>query len=80
MFVSGLDVAVKKLKIETSLDSGTLQELRDEVDLLSSLRHPNIVQIIGASTRNRTNMFIVTEYLVSNSLALSHICFGECSC
>eukprot|EP01048_Picozoa_sp_COSAG05_P007736 COSAG05_NODE_555_length_8709_cov_14.619861_5_plen_839_part_00 len=71
----GLDVAVKKLKVEGELSMDDphkletqLVELRAEVDMLSSLRHPNVVQILGASTRNSANLFIVTEYLTEGSI------------
>jgi hypothetical protein len=62
----GLDVAVKKIKL--SVDAEVLSELRSEVDMLSSLRHPNVIQILGASTRNPANLFIVTEYVNKGSL------------
>lgn len=37
-------------------------QFRDELDLLQRLRHPNVVQFLGAVTQN-TPMMIVTEFL-----------------
>lgn len=40
---------------------------RDELALLQKLRHPNVVQFLGAVTQS-TPMMIVTEYLPKVSL------------
>ena len=70
----GLDVAIKKLKTD-SLKTADPQEaaeliaeLRAEVDVLTHLRHPNVVLIMGASTKNPANLFIVTEFLDRGNL------------
>ena len=64
----GLDVAIKKLKTDQlkADDQNQVEliaELRSEVDVLTTLRHPNVVLIMGASTQNPANLFIVTEFL-----------------
>ena len=65
----GLDVAIKKLKTDSLKTADPTEaaeliaELRAEVDVLTHLRHPNVVLIMGASTKNPANLFIVTEFL-----------------
>jgi hypothetical protein len=57
----GTDVAVKTLKTE-DLDWDTIMEdLRVEIQILSQLRHPNVVLYIGAST-SPPDVCIVTEW------------------
>ena len=56
----GSDVAVKLLTTATVTDD-VLRSLKQEVSILSQLRHPNVVLYMGASTRP-PNIFIVTEW------------------
>ncbi|CAL5358869.1 unnamed protein product [Camellia sinensis] len=57
----GIEVAVKKLGEEVTADEDKMA-FSDELELLQKIRHPNVVQFLGAVTRN-TPMMIVTEYL-----------------
>ncbi|ETP34898.1 TKL/DRK protein kinase [Phytophthora nicotianae P10297] len=45
-----------------------LASFRDEIELMSCLRHPNIVQFIGASWDNASNLCIVMEYLENGDM------------
>jgi len=41
----------------------SIARFRDEIELMAGLRHPNIVQLIGASWDNCSNLCLVMEYL-----------------
>ena len=45
-----------------------MEELKKEVQILSNLRHPNVVLYIGACTQDPTNLCIVTEWCARGSL------------
>jgi len=57
----GKDVAVKKLHQHTLIDTA-LEEFKKEVDIMTHLRHPNIVLLMGACTEPG-NLMIITELL-----------------
>jgi serine/threonine protein kinase len=63
----GTKVAVKELSTADFSEEAFL-EFRDELDLLQRLRHPNVVQFLGAITQS-TPMMIVTEFLPQMDLA-----------
>lgn len=63
----GIKVAVKKLEEEVTVDEDKVRAFRDELALLQKLRHPNVVQFLGAVTQS-TPMMIVTEYLPKGDL------------
>ncbi|KAF9683723.1 hypothetical protein SADUNF_Sadunf04G0044000 [Salix dunnii] len=58
----GIQVAVKKLGEEVLPDEDKVRAFRDELALLQKIRHPNVVQFLGAVTQS-SPMMIVTEYL-----------------
>ncbi|KAM6549831.1 hypothetical protein CsatB_021507 [Cannabis sativa] len=58
----GIQVAVKTLEEEVLTDDNKVNAFRDELALLQKLRHPNVVQFLGAVTQS-SPMMIVTEYL-----------------
>ncbi|PON69406.1 Serine/threonine protein kinase [Parasponia andersonii] len=58
----GIQVAVKTLGEEVFTDENKVKAFRDELALLQKLRHPNVVQFLGAVTQS-SPMMIVTEYL-----------------
>nr|AVG22651.1 MAPKKK4 [Plasmodiophora brassicae] len=62
----GTDVAIKKLK-DSEVDDKVLADLKNEVAILSQLRHPNVVLYIGACTVP-PNVCIVTEWCDRGSL------------
>jgi ankyrin repeat protein len=62
----GTEVAVKKLYTQRMKDKD-LKEFRAEIQMMSKLRHPNVVLFMGACT-NPPNLCIVTEYLPRGSL------------
>ncbi|XP_021764211.1 serine/threonine-protein kinase STY8-like [Chenopodium quinoa] len=63
----GIQVAVKKLGDEVFTDEEKLRAFRDELSLLQRIRHPNVVQFLGAVTQH-TPMMIVTEFLPKGDL------------
>ncbi|CAK9210161.1 unnamed protein product [Sphagnum jensenii] len=63
----GTKVAVKELYTGDLADEG-LRQFRSELDLLQKLRHPNVVQFLGAVTQSAPLM-IITEFLPGLDLA-----------
>ncbi|KAE8705366.1 hypothetical protein F3Y22_tig00110429pilonHSYRG00874 [Hibiscus syriacus] len=63
----GTPVAVKRILPSLSDDRLVIQDFRHEVNLLVKLRHPNIVQFIGAVTEKKPLM-LITEYLRGGDL------------
>ncbi|KAI8019538.1 Integrin-linked protein kinase 1 [Camellia lanceoleosa] len=47
----GIEVAVKKLGKEVTVDEDKMRAFRDELELLKKIRHPNVVQFLGAVTK-----------------------------
>lgn len=64
----GTPVAIKKLYIDESKVGEILQDLENEIEILSKLRHPNVVLYIGASTKF-PDIRIVTEWCDRGSLS-----------
>ncbi|KAI8525734.1 hypothetical protein RHMOL_Rhmol13G0253000 [Rhododendron molle] len=65
----GIQVAVKRLGEEVTADEDKVRAFRDELALLQKIRHPNVVQFLGAVTQS-SPMMIVTEYLPKGDLRL----------
>ncbi|KAG6489961.1 hypothetical protein ZIOFF_051243 [Zingiber officinale] len=63
----GIQVAVKKFNEDMITDEDKLRAFRDELELLQQIRHPNVVQFLGAVTQS-SPMMIVTEYLAKGDL------------
>ncbi|RDY04864.1 Serine/threonine-protein kinase STY46 [Mucuna pruriens] len=63
----GTPVAVKRILPSLSEDRLVVQDFRHEVNLLVKLRHPNIVQFLGAVT-DRKPLMLITEYLRGGDL------------
>ncbi|KAJ4905387.1 Integrin-linked protein kinase family [Raphanus sativus] len=63
----GIDVAVKTFGEEMFSDEDKVNAFRDELALLQKIRHPNVVQFLGAVTQSNP-MMIVTEYLSKGDL------------
>ncbi|XP_050373019.1 integrin-linked protein kinase 1 isoform X1 [Argentina anserina] len=63
----GTPVAVKRILPSLSGDRLVIQDFRHEVNLLVKLRHPNIVQFLGAVTEKKPLM-LITEYLRGGDL------------
>ncbi|KAJ6852290.1 serine/threonine-protein kinase STY8 [Iris pallida] len=59
----GTPVAVKRILPSLSDDRLVIQDFRHEVNLLVKLRHPNIVQFLGAVTEKKPLM-LITEFCV----------------
>lgn len=64
----GTEVAVKVFW-EGIADDEKVKAFRDELTLLQKIRHPNVVQFLGAVTQS-SPMMIVTEYLPKGDLHL----------
>ncbi|GLT27831.1 hypothetical protein SLA2020_028020 [Shorea laevis] len=69
----GTPVAVKRIRPSLSDDRLVIQDFRHEVNLLVKLRHPNIVQFLGAVTEKKPLM-LITEYMRGGDL---HQCLKE---
>lgn len=63
----GSQVAVKTFGEDVITDEDKVQSFRDELALLQQIRHPNVVQFLGAVTQS-SPMMIVTEYLPKGDL------------
>ncbi|KAM0945762.1 putative protein kinase TKL-Pl-5 family [Dioscorea sansibarensis] len=63
----GIQVAVKTLSEELLTKEDKVRAFRDELALLQRIRHPNVVQFLGAVTQS-SPMMIVTEYLPKGDL------------
>ncbi|KAL6562496.1 hypothetical protein OROGR_003503 [Orobanche gracilis] len=63
----GTPVAIKRILPNLSDDKLVIQDFRHEVNLLVKLRHPNIVQFLGAVTEKKPLM-LITEYLRGGDL------------
>lgn len=63
----GSEVAVKIFDEDVITDEDKVLAFRDELELLQLIRHPNVVQFLGAVTQS-TPMMIVTEYLPKGDL------------
>ncbi|XP_009596121.1 serine/threonine-protein kinase 12-like [Nicotiana tomentosiformis] len=63
----GIQVAVKKFGENVIADEDKVRAFRDELALLQKIRHPNVVQFLGAVTQS-SPMMIVTEYLPKGDL------------
>jgi serine/threonine protein kinase len=61
----GKDVAIKKLR--GAMDEATARAFYKEMNLLSGLRHPNVLLLLGA-TEMEDKMVIVTELMMGGSL------------
>lgn len=64
----GKDVAVKKLFLGDNVEEELLKDFRREVEVMVTLRHPNIVLLMGACTQPG-NMMIIMEYMAYGSVA-----------
>lgn len=62
----GTPVAVKKILPSLSNDISTIKDFKHEVELLVKLRHPNVVQFLGAVTSKP--LMLVTEFLGAGDL------------
>lgn len=59
-------MAIKKF-LDQNLSDATIKEFRDEVMIMSKLRHPNIVLFMGAVTQPG-QFCIVTQFMPRGSL------------
>ena len=62
-----IDVAIKRLNLNSIDVEKAKQEFRREVNTLSIIRHPNLVLFMGVALDNQ-NLCIVTEYCFGGSL------------
>eukprot|EP01018_Ginkgo_biloba_P023632 Gb_25570 [translate_table: standard] len=63
----GTRVAVKRFGEDVFIDDEKVKSFRDELALLQKVRHPNVVQFLGAVTQS-SPMMIITEYLPKGDL------------
>lgn len=63
----GIKVAVKTLGDDVVMDDEKVKAFTDELALLQKIRHPNVVQFLGAVTQS-SPMMIITEYLPKGDL------------
>lgn len=62
----GLEVAIKKI-FNPNITQEVMEELNNEVNMLATLRHPNIVLLVGIVSKP-PNLCIITEYLQKGDL------------
>ncbi|KAJ0692888.1 putative protein kinase RLK-Pelle-WAK-LRK10L-1 family [Helianthus annuus] len=65
----GREVAVKKLHEH---NYNRVRQFRNEVDILTKLRHPNLVVLYGCTSRQSHELLLVYEY-VPNSTVFEHL-------
>ncbi|KAH9301599.1 hypothetical protein KI387_013182, partial [Taxus chinensis] len=65
---NGTKVAVKILDKHYYSDPESIKSFRNELMLLQRVRHPNVVQFVGAVTQN-VPMMIIAEYLPNGGLS-----------
>ncbi|KAI5080933.1 hypothetical protein GOP47_0004116 [Adiantum capillus-veneris] len=65
----GLEVAVKCIRPSFFNDERSAQSFCQEVDLLSRVRHPNVVQFLGACLSIPDKAWIVMEYMFVGTLS-----------
>lgn len=58
----GTMVVCKRMRRD-HITATSIARFRDEMELMAGLRHPNVVQLIGASWDNCSNLCLVMEYL-----------------
>lgn len=63
----GTPVVVKRM-LRNKIKEDNLRMFGDEIQLMMNLRHPNIVQFIGASWNSYSNICFVTEFLERGDL------------
>ncbi|CAK9198672.1 unnamed protein product [Sphagnum jensenii] len=63
----GTPVAVKTIRQSLSRDRAVVKDFQHEVEFMVKVRHPNIVQFLGAVTR-RPPLMLITEYLAGGDL------------
>ncbi len=64
----GQEIAIKFLNNKKSTDEKDVKSFKQEVKIMRSLRHPNIVEFLGVVTDTEGNLCIVTEFLGRGSL------------
>jgi serine/threonine protein kinase len=62
----GQEVAVKEMRLKGNPDAA-IKEFKKEVKIMRTLRHPNVVEFLGACVQS-PNLCIVTEYMQKGSL------------
>ncbi|XP_042475332.1 putative serine/threonine-protein kinase isoform X2 [Macadamia integrifolia] len=62
---NGTEVAIKSLSAESKQGN---REFLTEIEMISNVRHPNLVQLIGCCIEG-SNRMLIYEYLENNSLA-----------
>ncbi|XP_057435213.1 putative serine/threonine-protein kinase isoform X2 [Lotus japonicus] len=63
----GTQVAIKSLSVESKQGA---REFMTEIDMISSIQHPNLVKLIGCCVEGR-HRILVYEFMKNNSLASS---------
>jgi len=78
--VNGSIMAVKVLQIPSDNKSAIVEDLQREIDLMKSLKHPNIVRYLGAEVDNSKNILhIFQEWAPGGSISALLKKFGNFS-
>ncbi|OQR82569.1 protein kinase [Achlya hypogyna] len=64
----GTPVVIKKM-LQQQINATNVALFANEIQLLSTLRHPNIILFIGASADSQENLCLVTEFMERGDLA-----------
>ncbi|KDO28090.1 TKL protein kinase [Saprolegnia parasitica CBS 223.65] len=63
----GTPIVIKKM-LQNQISAANVALFANEIQLLSTLRHPNIILFIGASADAQENLCLVTEYMERGDL------------
>lgn len=66
---TGVQVAVKEMRLGTIRDTKSLNTIREEIKLMQRLSHPKIVQYYGTISLPKIGLQIIMEYMSGKSVA-----------
>jgi tRNA A-37 threonylcarbamoyl transferase component Bud32 len=64
----GKQIAIKKIKLDYIKNNVLSNKFINEINIIASMRHPNILLYMGVTIDNNNNYYMITEYLPQGSL------------
>ena len=64
----GKQIAIKKIKLDYIKNNVLSNKFIKEINIIASMRHPNILLYMGVTIDNNNNYYMITEYLPQGSL------------
>ena len=64
----GKPIAIKKIKLDYIKNNVLSNIFINEINIIASMRHPNILLYMGVTIDNNNNYYMITEYLPQGSL------------